>query len=302
LAFILIPALLWSICSGCSHPPQILWKHNLAEALAEARSAKRLIITDLSIWVKHPLRNTNWYRAEKLTNDKIWADPRVIQESRKYVFLKLNAQFERDGVALTRRLTIHTYPAVIILDSDGNELERMEGYLSAEQFLERLNKIISDPESLGNLEAQEAANPNDLSLAFKVGQKLSQRSSFQQAQMRFEKILESDPKNKTHLADWALYNLALCQSNWARDLVFVEAQQSEREIALATIDRLRKAYPQSLTLPSAAVLSGEILIGMGQMDRARAELEDFFKRYPGSDLNLIRQAGFLMNTLKSLKP
>jgi TolA-binding protein len=156
-----------------------------------------------------------------------------------------------------------------LLDSSGEEFARMEGYLPAKEFLLKLESTISDPEALGNLRKREAEESENHEVRFKLARKLFSAYSFKQAEAKLERILRDDPENRAGVADSALYYLALCQ-----------ASQMQSEASLATIDRLRRTYPESKLSVNAYLLSGELLIRIGRRDEARARLEGFLKSHP----------------------
>lgn len=250
--------------SGCSQSSQIAWTRSLKEAKAKASDSRKVIIADIY---------TDWCGWCKQMDVKTWAHPAVIQENRSFVFLKLNAETEPDGIAMQKRFGIESYPTVLLLDSTGEEFDRLEGYLPGEQFLERLRNTLADPESLGNLRTQEAREPQNLALRFKLGKKLLSRSAYAEAQTRFEQIVQQDSENKSQLADSALFYLALCQ-----------ASQTQTDASLATINRLRNNYPESKLAPRAILFSGEVLLRSGRREAAKSRIEDFLKAYPEHQL------------------
>lgn len=259
-------------CSRGNSESPMPWTRTLADAKSKAANGNKLIIADIY---------TDWCGWCKEMDVKTWAHPSVIQESDKHVFLKLNAETEDDGVALQKKFGIQSYPMVMLLDSKGDEFDRLEGYLPAEQFLEKLKSTLADPNALGNLKAQAAKEPDNLDLVFKLGKKLFGRYDFQGAQTRFERIVEQDPGNKSQLVDSALFYLALCQ-----------ASQTQTDRSLATIDHLRKTYPESKFVANSYLLSAEILVRLGKKDAARTRLESFLKTYP--DHQLVDQAKKLL--------
>lgn len=246
-------------CSGRKESSGITWTHSLSEATKASRG-KKLIIADLY---------TDWCSWCRVMNLRTWADPLVLQERNKYVFLKLNAEKEPDGIALQKRFGISGYPTVMLLNPDGSEFDRLEGFLPGQQFLAKLNETIADPEALGNLLAREGKGGHDMALRFKVGRKLFTRGAYTEAQSRFEMIAREDPENKGQVTDTALFFLALCQSSL-----------NQMDASLATIGRLRKSYASSKLIPEAQLLSSEILIHAGRRDQARAQIQDFLKTYP----------------------
>jgi len=250
---------------GCVAPAPAISRHRTMRAATDqAASGKRLIIVDIFTdwcgWCKEMDRNT-------------WADRTVVAESKRYVFLKVNAETEADGIELQKRFGVQSYPTVLLLDSSGEEFERLEGYLPAQPFLQKLHAAIDDPESLGNLKTREAKEPQNVELRHKLGLRLFKRAAYAEAQARFQKIADQDPENRTEMADSALFHLALCQ-----------ASTRDTDHALQSLDRLRSRFPASGLVPKASLLEGEILLRSGRRDAARSRIEDFLRRYPEHQL------------------
>jgi thiol-disulfide isomerase/thioredoxin len=247
--------------SGCRRePPRIEWKRSLAAARELADAERKLIVVDLY---------TEWCAPCRKMDAETWPHPEVVAEKDRYVFLKLEAEKDPDGIALKKQCGIEGYPTILILDSDGREFERLVGFSSGPDFVKKLRSAVADPDSLGNLRQRETQAPRDLGLRFKLAKSLFDRSAFQEAQTRFERIAWDDPGNTSKVADLSLFFLAWCQYN-----------QEQVEQALATIARLRKTLPQSAILPDSILLQSEILLRSGRRERARAEINDFLKRYP----------------------
>ncbi|PYV14403.1 MAG: hypothetical protein DMG07_12050 [Acidobacteria bacterium] len=145
---------------------ELPWTRSLAEARGKAAAGGLLIIVDLFTdwcgWCREMDRNT-------------WANPAVLAKGRSYVFLKLNAETDPDGMELQKKFGVQSYPMVLLLDSSGAEFERLEGYLPAERFLERLKLALEDPDSLGNLRARAHDEPANLEVRLRLGKLLFKR-------------------------------------------------------------------------------------------------------------------------------
>jgi len=254
----------WMVYRYRARPTQIVWARSLSEATGKARSGDKLIITDVY---------TDWCGWCKEMDVKTWSHPAVIERSENYVFLKLNAETEPDGIALQKKFGVGSYPTVLLLDSQGEEFERLEGYLPAEEFLANLTATLEDPDSLGNLKKQELREPENLDLRLKTGKKLLSRYAFSEARARFEQILQRDPENRSRLGDASLLYLALCQAS------LTQTNQS-----LATLDRLFTAHPQSKLVPAGFFMSAQILLDAGRTEAARTRLEKFLRDYPNDPL------------------
>jgi TolA-binding protein len=246
-------------CSTRSGFGQIAWTHSLADARVQA-AQKKLIITDLY---------ADWCPWCKKMDAETWIHPEVLKLQGKYAFLKLNAEKEPEGIQLRKKFGVEGFPTVMLLNPDGTEYDRLEGYLPAEKFLARLNAAVADPESLGNLKLRAAKEPNDLGTQYKLGKKLVESSYYREGLERLDQVVAQDPGNRSGYIPNALFYVAISQ-----------ASEEREDKALGTIDRILKDFPKGDKAPEALLLSGEILINLGRKDEARVRLERFLKTYP----------------------
>ena len=109
-----------------SVPNRLGWKSNYEEALGEAQSRNQLLLAYLY---------TDWCSYCKKMDSETFRDSELIEEmSGSYVWLRLNAEKQEDGVRLQRKFGITGYPCTIIMDQSGAELDRIEGYVPVGRF------------------------------------------------------------------------------------------------------------------------------------------------------------------------
>ena len=239
---------------------QIPWVTSMSEALRQAATHKKLVVAYLY---------ADWCPWCKRMDRETWPDPAVVAEARKHVFLRLNGEKDPDGVDLRERMMARGFPAILILNPDGSEFDRISGFLQPEAFLERLRASLEDPESFGNLKASAARRPGDLALRYKLGRTYYSRMDLDEARKCFEEIIRQDPGNRTEMTDDAMFYLAMSQ-----------AVQSDVQSSVATLDKLRREFPGSDQSPKAALLSGELMIQIGRPEEGRKRIEAFLKDFP----------------------
>jgi thioredoxin-related protein len=76
----------------------------------------------------------------KMTRE-VYTDPEVIKFSRSQIFLRVFEDTEPEGARLARKFGISGFPTLIILDSEGQEVDRIEGALNPPDFIDALNHI-----------------------------------------------------------------------------------------------------------------------------------------------------------------
>src|SRR2546426_12021039 len=96
----------------------ITWERDYGKAIEIARAEKKLIIADMF---------TDWCALCKQMDAQTFAEPRLIQKmAKKYVWLKLNTETEVDGIRLQKEFAILTYPTILVLDGQGDEVDRVD--------------------------------------------------------------------------------------------------------------------------------------------------------------------------------
>jgi len=115
----------------------ITWERDYEKAIDRARAENKMIIADMF---------TDWCALCKQMDAETFAEPRLIQKmAGKYVWLKLNTETEEDGIRLQKEFAILTYPTILVLDSQGEEVDRVDRFLAAAQFTERVESFVDSP-------------------------------------------------------------------------------------------------------------------------------------------------------------
>jgi len=242
----------------------IHWSTSLAEATSRAARERQLVVAFLF---------ADWCGWCRRMDGETWADPAVASLQSSYVFLRLNAEKDADGIALRDQHSVRGFPVVLLLNGDGSEFERLEGFLPPESLLQRLKDAVNDPDSLGNLKAAEKRNPADAQVLFQLGIKLFNRMEFAEAERRFAAVAESPAKGAGPGIDEALFYQGLSQ-----------AMRMQVDTAVATLDRLQKEHPGSSLSPRASLLTGELMIQTGRREEGRRRVEEFLGKNPGHPL------------------
>jgi thioredoxin 1 len=78
---------------------------------------------------------------------EVYTDKELIEFSRNHVFMRVFEDTEAEGARLARKFGIDGFPTLIILDSDGQEVDRIEGALSAPDLIDTLKEIFKSAKS-----------------------------------------------------------------------------------------------------------------------------------------------------------
>src|SRR5262252_4891627 len=202
-AFVVFAIALGAVLTNVSQvPSKILWERDYEKAIERAQREKKFLIADMF---------TDWCELCKELDQKTFADPHLIQKmANAYVWLKLNTETEDDGIRLQKEFAIFAYPTVLVLDSHGEEVDRVTRFLTATPFREAVESFIDNPDSLANLRKKIRGQPNSMSARYALAEKLLDRNNYAQAGQEFAKVIQLDPENRERKTDLSEYNLALC--------------------------------------------------------------------------------------------
>jgi thioredoxin-related protein len=82
----------------------------------------------------------------KMTRE-VYTDQNVIKFSRSQVFMRVMEDTEEEGAILARKYKVRGFPTLIILDSKGQEVDRILGAMSPEELIEELKSIFKNAKS-----------------------------------------------------------------------------------------------------------------------------------------------------------
>jgi TolA-binding protein len=250
-----------AITSIPGKPSTITWERDYGKAIQRAQAEKKLIIADMF---------TDWCVLCKQMDAETFADPRLIENmASRYVWLKLNTETEEDGKRLQKEFAILTYPTVLVLDGQGEEVDRVDRFLAAAQFSERVRSFLDSPDSVGSLRKAVQERPDSVSARYALAEKFLNQNNYAKAAPEFQKVMDLDPENREGKTDLSQYNFALCLASQEK---FVEA--------IAQLDLLETRFPTSSALPDGAVLRGQIYHCCNKLDEAQAVLQEYVNKYP----------------------
>lgn len=110
--------------SGQTNQTTIQWNYNLNSAMNTAQKSNKLLIVDFY---------ADWCGYCKQLDEKTYSDEKVKQVmAHKYVAVKVNVDQNPD---LASKYGVYGLPTLIIMNSNGDEIKRLEGYQSPSQLL-----------------------------------------------------------------------------------------------------------------------------------------------------------------------
>jgi len=260
-AVVVLAAIVFAVIKIPSASANITWERDYDKALHRAAAEKKLIIADMF---------TDWCVLCKKMDAETFANAELTRNmADKYVWLKLNTETEEAGMRLQKDFAILTYPTILVLDSEGEEIDRVGAFQPAPQFQQTVESFFNSPDSLASLRKKVSEQPNSVAPRYALAEKLLGRNNYAKAAVQFQKVVELDPKNKEGKTDLSQYNYALCL-----------ASQAKFDEALAQLDLLQKQFPASGAVADATVLRGQIYHCCNKLDEAQAALQEYVDKFP----------------------
>jgi thioredoxin-related protein len=123
---------------------ELKWR-KLDDGIAEAKKSNKKILLDVY---------TDWCKWCKKLDTEVYVDPKVAEYlSKAYIPVKLNAESGAKvnykgknlrEIDIAQVFGVNSYPTIIFLDSKGEPIDRLGGFVDAERFLPIIKFIGTD--------------------------------------------------------------------------------------------------------------------------------------------------------------
>jgi thiol:disulfide interchange protein len=115
--------------NGAGQVEEIAWFTSFDEARRHAaRSGKRIVV----------MFYTDWCGYCRKMNREVFPNPAVVAQSKRFVYLRLNAEDGREGTALATRYGVNGFPSSFVMDHQGSILSVIPGFVPAQKWIELL--------------------------------------------------------------------------------------------------------------------------------------------------------------------
>ena len=124
---------------------------------------------------------TDWWSWCKRLDADTFPDKRVIDLTKKYYLaLKVNAE-ENDGPDLKVQYNIQGFPTTVFINADGEEVDRIVGYLPPDKFAAELDRIRQNIGTIAALEEKVKTEPNNIDLWMTLAEKYESKGDIRSA-------------------------------------------------------------------------------------------------------------------------
>lgn len=174
-------------------------KGSVSEILAMAKSQNKIVMVDVM---------TDWCKWCIELDNKVYAKAEVSDfANANQINYKIDAE-KGEGVDFAQKYKIQGYPSILFLDGDGNEIDRVYGYVPMKDFKEMMMDYNRGINTFGYLQAEVEKNPGNIEARLKLSDKYSMYGDNDKAKALLNKIIELDPQNTNGKTDDAKFRLA----------------------------------------------------------------------------------------------
>ncbi len=232
-------------------------KGPLAEALRKADQEKKPVMIDFF---------TDWCRWCDTLDVRTYTDADVAAfVNANVVPIKIDAE-KGEGIDIAKRYGVNGYPTILLINSDGAEIDRVLGYVPPKPFLSTLQSYLKGENTIGALTSRLKDAPDDVNLQFAIAQKYSERNDLETASEHFRKILELDQTNAFGHNEEAQFAVATASLHSAK--------------SPAQMELFLNAYPQSPRVRQALATVIKFYVKEKNSDSAKTYFLKYLEKWP----------------------
>jgi len=238
----------------------IAWLTSMEEGKERASAEDRNLVVYYS---------ADWSKMSEQFEYDVLENAEVRKRLADFVAVHIDSDVDEDT---PKTYAVAAFPTTIIYRPDGEEITRVVGAVTAEEFLKLIDDVVAGRvETVRELLAREEANPDDVTLAYEVGTMYVETARYEKARTRFEKIVTRDPENKTGLAPGSLTQMG-----------FIDLMAQRADDAVAAFKEVTEKYPEAPETRKCYVYLGDAYQLRDDADEAVAAYRKVVADYPNT--------------------
>ena len=183
-----------------------------------------------------------------------------------------------EGDAVYERFSIRATPTVLILGSDGSEIDWHVGYAPPpEKFLERVEKTVNGIDTFKLLSGKYAKKPKNIEVVFKLAQKFDDRYDEEKAKELFNQVLALDPDGKKGTTEYRGEQVTYTEyAEFSLAMLAFYSRERDPSLFKAFIQK----HPESNMTKDAYMYLGSHYRRAGSKEEATRFFEEYVSKYP----------------------
>ena len=194
---VLVLSLFFSVILSCRINNDYPWTNIALDEIINNNTDKLVLVdfeTEWCVW------------CDRLDTDT-YTDQRVIEFAKKNLISKKIDAEKNNGPQQKKKYRIMGYPTILLLDSEGNEIDRIVGYRPSDEFLNELNRIKNRENTLSDLITRYKKNINNSSVKIDLAEKYILMNLPDSARLLLDNIYSF--QKKKHQLDFSVsFNLS----------------------------------------------------------------------------------------------
>lgn len=231
-------------------------KGTYSEVLSKAKTENKVLMIDFY---------TDWCKWCVELDKKVYTNSEVAGFANKnQVNWKIDAE-KGEGIELAKKFQVSGYPTVVFVDGNGDEIDRIVGYLPVKDFLPAMKDYVNGKNTLKTLQSTLASNPNDIEANYRLGKKMLEGGNVTDAKNYLEKVVSLDSENK---------------SGWTDDAELYLAQLNGKKEAF---DMFVNKYPESDLTKQALIFLAESTMENNDYETGDKYYKELLSKYGKND-------------------
>jgi tetratricopeptide (TPR) repeat protein len=248
-------------------PTEITFRTDFESAREEALKSQKPMIIDFCA-------DTAWSQYCRQLNDETFSDSLVIAMSNDDIFVKINAETD---TALAFRFAISGYPTIVVTKPDGTEIDRILGFVDANEFYNQVNLYLMGKETLEDYLTRLEDEPENPEYLMTIAEKYTGRAQPDKAVEFYNRLIALDSDNLRGYASKALAGIYQAQGI-----------SKDYESAIATCQGLIRRFPASPEAEDADAMMGYFTALSGKPDSALVIYRNYLQKYPDGRNSWVR--------------
>jgi len=237
----------------------ISWLRSLSDAQQQARQLNKPVLAYFFI------RGSGFCQQ---LEDGVLADKSVVDAAQEFVCVRVDAAQQGSEA---RRLDVRGAPTILVLDGQGNEMERVAGLVEKDQLLAKLAGTRAGKLSFREARRLALQNPANVQANWKVAETYLEEGREDLAERHLRNVIAHDEQNQYGYTDNAVFALA-----------FALGKRGEYAQAIYSFENLLARWPDCKDKDKALYCLGLSELAIGQKDKGRATLEQLVRQFPES--------------------